>query len=1093
MIGIQPDNSLGYSLSAVAQRQLKQIDEAIKDHNKAIKISPAEPELYDQRRQTYMRRSNYGQALSDAHKCVDLQPEKNIYHFHAICALVALGRYDEAKAEYEKVFKADSENKKQFRNLSRKYVFNTLDAGRQWHARDGKPQDAAFWAMNEADDYYRTLRKKSERVVPEGFCPVWSPDGTELAYSRGIVGWSGIEILNLESRQTRLLTVPGKDPAWSPDGKYFAFTRQRQMLPLGQLTTQREVEYAVSAQEEVWIIKADGTEEPRYLARGGGPCWSSDSKRVFYQSRVDDKLCSISIEDGAKPTPLISCLHRHPEVSPDDKYVAYTLIGELRIVELASKSVVASWAGPLKIFLTIWSPNGRELSVGGGHRSAVGAWIYNLEAKKALKVLSGPVTRTRWSPDESRLAFALGPPFFEIWVADTKLLRPGRTLKEHYHEMVDYYTRRIDNDPEVVENYLRRARFYIRLEEREKALADIVKNQSEKASTYANLAIGLIVRPGQLVDAEIAVVLFRKAHEMEPENWFYLTGRGVAHYRAGQWQEAITALTKSTELPDSENGFNFLLLSMTQWQSGNKDAAANWYKKTIEWTQKSDIGFASAENPILQIFYLEALELMGIKAKKFDRKAPLTGEQIPAVTARADSSHLDMTVERIVDGSGLADGDRDGLFEHGETPENMWLSEQGRTRGLLEFDLGREYELGSILVWNYNERDRTKRGVKRADISVWTQDSGWQKIFDDFEFAEAEGSFDYDEPILVKFDGVKVQKVRFDDLTNLGDEEYVGLSEVRFFQSWDPEAIEPHPADGQDIGMPLEAKLSWTSGAGVKAYKVYFGTDADSLKYIGRVEAGDSSEVKLPRLQNSQTYFWRVDTEKSDGSVIKGKLWSFLTGRMVAWWRFEEAKGGVTVDSSGSGLDGRLVGDAQIISDPERGNVLSLDGEGDYVDCGNNPAFDITNSITIAAWIKVDTFDKRWQAVVTKGDSAWRLQRERETDALHFACTGLDVPSNRYSAVLGERQMNDGKWHHIVGVYNGRKMFLYVDGELDNSAEATGRINTNSREVLIGENAEEPDREWNGLIDDVQIYSYALGEEEVKALYAGKEPGPTSK
>ncbi|MHC4286406.1 MAG: hypothetical protein ACYSWZ_26095 [Planctomycetota bacterium] len=79
-------------------------------HNKAIKISPAEPELYDQRRQTYMRRSNYGQALSDAHKCVDLQPEKNIYHFHAICALVALGRYDEAKAEYEKVFKADSES-----------------------------------------------------------------------------------------------------------------------------------------------------------------------------------------------------------------------------------------------------------------------------------------------------------------------------------------------------------------------------------------------------------------------------------------------------------------------------------------------------------------------------------------------------------------------------------------------------------------------------------------------------------------------------------------------------------------------------------------------------------------------------------------------------------------------------------------------------------------------------------------------------------------------------------------------------------------------------------------------------------------------
>jgi dipeptidyl aminopeptidase/acylaminoacyl peptidase len=144
--------------------------------------------------------------------------------------------------------------------------------------------------MNEADDYYRALRKKGKRVVAEGFRPTWSPDGTELAYSRGIVGWSGIEILNLESGKTRLLTIPGKDPAWSPDGEYIAFVRQRQVLPLGHLTGEREVAYGVYVQEEVWIIKADGTKEPRFLARGGGPCWSGDLNRVFYQSRVDSEL-----------------------------------------------------------------------------------------------------------------------------------------------------------------------------------------------------------------------------------------------------------------------------------------------------------------------------------------------------------------------------------------------------------------------------------------------------------------------------------------------------------------------------------------------------------------------------------------------------------------------------------------------------------------------------------------------------------------------------------------------------------------------------------------------------------------------------------
>jgi beta-galactosidase len=88
----------------------------------------------------------------------------------------------------------------------------------------------------------------------------------------------------------------------------------------------------------------------------------------------------------------------------------------------------------------------------------------------------------------------------------------------------------------------------------------------------------------------------------------------------------------------------------------------------------------------------------------------------------------------------------------------------------------------------------------------------------------------------------------------------------------------------------------------------------------------------------------------------------------------------------------------------------------------------------------------------------------------------------------GKRGVNDGKWHHIVGVYDGNKIYLYVDGEIDVSTTTTGSIDRNGREVLIGENAERPGRFWNGLIDDVRIYSYALSEAEIKALYAGKEP-----
>jgi hypothetical protein len=64
-------------------------------------------------------------------------------------------------------------------------------------------------------------------------------------------------------------------------------------------------------------------------------------------------------------------------------------------------------------------------------------------------------------------------------------------------------------------------------------------------------------------------------------------------------------------------------------------------------------------------------------------------------------------------------------------------------------------------------------------------------------------------------------------------------------------------------------------------------------------------------------------------------------------------------------------------------------------------------------------------------------------------------------------------------------MYLYVDGILDAYSEATGNIPTNSEPVYIGENSQITGREWNGLIDDVRIYSYALNKEEIKTLYEG--------
>ncbi|MHC4533160.1 MAG: protein kinase domain-containing protein [Planctomycetota bacterium] len=151
--------------------------------------------------------------------------------------------------------------------------------------------------------------------------------------------------------------------------------------------------------------------------------------------------------------------------------------------------------------------------------------------------------------------------------------------------------------------------------------------------------------------------------------------------------------------------------------------------------------------------------------------------------------------------------------------------------------------------------------------------------------------------------------------------------------------LRPEPSNGADVGVKPQARLGWTAGLDVVSHNVYFGTSPDDLTLLCKVE---DCYAASPRLQSHQWYCWRVDAVRSDGIVIEGEPYGFSTGSMIACWKFEQAEGHM-LDTSGNALHGRLLADAHVISDPLRGNVLSLDGERDCVHFGTDDKFNITN------------------------------------------------------------------------------------------------------------------------------------------------------
>ena len=482
---LRPRDPLGYSLRAMAWRELGRYQDAIVDYDGAIALLPkADPQCADlsaQRSEVFLRMGNYERVMAEAPVgAKNLSP----LQYHLFCALTALGDYDKATALFRQIISPGHESRSQFQDWCMKYVFDTLEAGRTWHPADRQPVGAAFLPMVEAEETYRNLSAKGRRVTTDGFSARWSPDGKKLAFSLGVQGYSGVALFDPATKETDLLIVPGKDPRWSPDGKYLAFVRDCQFLRVSEfIAAERGNQRRLLADEEVWVMKSDGT-EPRRLARGGWPSWRRDSTHVYYHSRADNALCSISIDGGGtKPKRIMPCSNAYPSVSPDSQRVAYLEGSSLKIKDLASQAVIAERPVPFGTWGGAgWSANGRELCMAGRNDSddRTGLWVFSLDRAEPKRTLDGQITVGSWAPDGGTLMFCLGPPYFELWAADLdprigtiQALGPAQTPAEHSREMLAFYARRIEADPQDAYAHSSRARYYDCLHDRAKATDDM--------------------------------------------------------------------------------------------------------------------------------------------------------------------------------------------------------------------------------------------------------------------------------------------------------------------------------------------------------------------------------------------------------------------------------------------------------------------------------------------------------------------------------------------------------------------------------------------------------------------------------------------
>jgi serine/threonine protein kinase/tetratricopeptide (TPR) repeat protein len=131
------------------------------------------------------------------------------------------------------------------------------------------------------------------------------------------------------------------------------------------------------------------------------------------------------------------------------------------------------------------------------------------------------------------------------------------------------------------------------------------------ASVQNDLAWLLVACPDEMIrNAKEAVEFAKKAVEADPKPTYWNT-LGVAQYRAGEWQAAVTTLEKSMGLRTGGSGHDWFFLAMAHWHLGGKNEARKWYDKAVARMEKH-----KQNNDELRRFRAEAAELLGIEKKK---------------------------------------------------------------------------------------------------------------------------------------------------------------------------------------------------------------------------------------------------------------------------------------------------------------------------------------------------------------------------------------------------------------------------------------------------------------------------------------------
>ena len=220
------------------------------------------------------------------------------------------------------------------------------------------------------------------------------------------------------------------------------------------------------------------------------------------------------------------------------------------------------------------------------------------------------------------------------------------------------------------------------------------------------------------------------------------------------------------------------------------------------------------------------------------------------------------------------------------------------------------------------------------------------------------------------------------------------------------------------------------------------------------------------------------------GTPIK-KGHPLAKGRVGHWLAYP---GTTALDVSGNRNHGTLIANTHLVPG-KFGHAWDFDGTGDYVEIADSPVFTLTNGFTIILWAKADSYASDERVVVNQwgsggaGNAAWLFRVNTSGYLQIYTHDGADTGS------LSDDTTSIGttSWRQLAvsfsGGTTGVNARLYVDGRQVKSGTLDVVPQDSAYNVVIGAKSNDKSDEFDGQIDNVKIYNWALTASAVAWAY----------